>query len=271
MSKRPLKQTTLNAFFSPKVDHPDDDDDVIVQSTSKRGHAIIISDSEGEEEAPLHHSSKKTRANRLVVLDTDDEEDDEPAVAPAQEADSQESLDSSDEEGLEEEEEDEVDVVGTTEAGGTIKTYAKGDNIWKRVVADAAGQVTRVEFALQPRPTPVETKLVGVFEQTRTLYKSALRGKVDIMFHPWQLESAQELSNLTNDIEDGCTSFFKEMLRLIDAGKEIDIQQATFWRTWANRIGWIGIHLRNRTQARRAILNASIKVAEANGWLRAVV
>lgn len=264
MPKRPLKQTSINAFFFPNVMQPEmaeeDDDDVVVQSTFKRGRAIIISDSEEEDEVPPETSHKRARANRLVVgdsaveeevpllknkrrrangpviPDSDEEEEDQLFITTAREISLEESLYSSDEEGHEEEEEDEANVVGATEGEGTTKTYAKGGNIWKRVFLDAAGHVTRVEFELQPRPTSVPSATSSVSTRTMKLFQEGIKGKKDILLHDWQKR-----------------------------------EQATFWRTWSSRTGWTGLDLRDKTQARRAVLSASVKVAEANRWLRAVV
>lgn len=191
MTKRPLQQKTVHAFFPPKAEQPDmdDDDDVVVLSVVKRERntPIVVSDSEQEAEVLFGTSNKRARTDRLVIPDSDDEDDDEPPVRPAQEASLEETLDSSDEEEHEE-----------------IET--------KKDDADK-------EDELQPRPTPVPSAIPSVFTRTVNLLQEGIKSTKDIPVHDWQKRELKPLPMHVKAVQDGCTPFFKDVLRLLDAGQ----------------------------------------------------
>jgi hypothetical protein len=152
-----------------------------------------------------------------------------------------------------------------------VATHIYEGEIWKIVTRDAAGDVAKVEFNLQARPTSSQSPVEDVLERTVTLYKSALAGDVDLLLHHWQLDSACKFDNRLEAIDNGITPFFRQVLDLFNGGDTARFKQARFWKEWTTRTGWRGIDLSNKVQAMRDHLDVAIKATELDAFASATV
>lgn len=272
MSKYPLKQTTPNAFFPPKVEQPDEDDDVVVVSAIKRG-TIVISDS--EEEALPQKTVKRARANRLLVADTDDENQ-KPAdetsgdglsvgESLAKPVKHREALAKPAPPGRVEEA-----PLSSTKITSTADSYVrKGGEVFKTISRATTGDIHQVQYRLQSRQPADESTITTMLERATTLLRDSVAGGIDLGVAHWQ--KSIDLPTHFDTIKKGSTPFLQEALRLIDAGNMTRFKQATFRQKWAKNMGCQGVDLTDIPDARRQLLAQALKAAETSGILHPTV